>query len=68
MLEWFFIDQEPIFLVGGFNICFHRVEDPYTYQVRSPIDYCGLKLYATEPTHRPDEPLIAVITRLRWLP
>jgi hypothetical protein len=63
VLDRFAIYQEPIFLVGDFNIRLDRVEDPHANQLRSLIDSYGLKLHATGPTHRRGGTLDAVITR-----
>ena len=43
--------QEPIYVVGDFNVRLDHSNDPHADQFRLLVDCYGLKLHATGPTH-----------------
>jgi len=56
------IYKEPIFVVGDVNIRLDRDNDPHVDQLRLLVDYHGLVLYYTGPTHQLGGTLDVVIT------
>ena len=63
ILDRFATYQEPIYIVGDFNIRLDRHDDPHADQFRLLIDCYGLKLHATGPTHQLGGTLDAVVTQ-----
>jgi hypothetical protein len=62
ILDRFATYQEPIYIVGDFNIRLDRHDGPHADQFRLLIDCYGLKLNATGPTHQLGGTLDAVVT------
>jgi len=54
--------QDPIYVVGDFNIRLDRADDPHADQLRLLVDCYGLVLHDTGPTHDLGGTLDAVIT------
>jgi len=54
--------QEPIYVMGDFNVRLDRDDDPHADQLRLLVDCYGLTLHDTEPTHRLGGTLDVVIT------
>jgi len=54
--------QDPVYIVGDFNIRLDRPDDPHTEQLQTMVECYGLKLHATGPTHQLGGTLDAVIT------
>ena len=62
ILDRFASHQEPIYVVGDFNIRLDHLNDPHAEQFRLLVDCYGLKLHSTGPTHQLGGTLDAVIT------
>ena len=54
--------QDPVYIAGDFNIRLDRLDDPHAEQLRLLVQYHGLELHATGPTHQLGGTLDAVIT------
>jgi len=63
VLDRFATHQEPIYVVGDFNVNLDRPDDPHADQFRRMVDCYGLKLHATGPSHHFGGTLDAVITQ-----
>ena len=63
VLDRFAIHQEPIYVVGDFNVRLDHPNDPHADQFCLLVDCYGLKLHATGPTHQLGGMLDAVITQ-----
>jgi len=63
VLDRFATHQEPIYVIGDFNIRLYRHDDPHADQFRLLVDCYRLKLHATGPTHHLGSALDAVITQ-----
>jgi exonuclease III len=46
------IYQEPVYVVGDFNIRLDKPDDPHAVQLRLLVETYGLVLHATGPTHQ----------------
>ena len=55
--------QEPIYVVGDFNIRLDRPDSPHADQLRLLAECYGFTLHDTGPTHQLGGTLDAVITR-----
>ena len=62
VLDWAATRNEPIYIVGDFNIRLDRTDDPHADRLRLLTDCCGLVLHPTGPTHDLGGTLDAVIT------
>ena len=55
--------QEPIYVVGDFNIRLDRSDDPHAVQFRLLVESYGLLLHDTRPAHQLGGTLDAVVSR-----
>jgi hypothetical protein len=62
ILDWIATYRQPIYIVGDFDICLDRPDDPHTEQLRLLVDCYRLVLHVTGPTHQRGGTLDAVIT------
>jgi hypothetical protein len=63
VLDRFATHQEPVYIVGDFNVRLDHSNDPHADQFRLLVDCYGLKLHPTGPTHQLGGTLDAVITQ-----
>ena len=64
ILDRFATHQEPIYVVGDFNIRLDRLDDPHADKFRLLVDCYGLMLHPTGPTHQLGGTLDAVISHV----